>query len=145
MPVEGQGGLRRVCVEAFEGNVMTQIQCRAIIIPNGMPFGNVDSMTVESGNVRIVGWGIDRDAPEPSQLMVRTIRSANDYTETSHTTGVARPDVLDYYRFGANRGFNISVPVDRSVTSVCIWVKNAPGSPGQDQLLTNGCQNVRVP
>jgi len=130
-------GRTRVCVRAINesfGSHNPRLGCRVVDVPTGRPFGNLESVTRQSGGVQVTGWAIDPDTSDPVAVRVRV----NGTLVATTTANLRRPDVAQAHRqWGPQRGYSVAVSAPRGAT-VCAVAANV--GPGRNTVL--GCQTV---
>lgn len=139
MSITAPPGPQQVCVWAKNIGSGTDrlLTCRDVVVPDGSPVGEMKEMWGVPGAVRMWGWALDPDTPDPIVLHVLingrwAVVNAN--TE-NQAVGAAYPG------HGPNHGFGASIPADPGVNNVCVWAKNV----GAGSDLKLACQNVTVP
>ena len=136
--VRAAAGAHRVCVDVVDARgTATQISCvDRQAVPS--PSGNIDQATSPAaGQVRLVGWTIDplRGAG-PARLRV-TVDGVQVYTGTA---ALARPDIVAAHPgFGADHGFDITLPVAAGDRRICVEVVHDGGA-----RTSVGCRTVTV-
>ncbi len=132
-------GPQQVCVWAKNIGSGTDrlLTCRDVVVPNGSPVGEMKEMWGVPGAVRMWGWALDPDTPDPIVLHVLingrwAVVNAN---AENQAVGPAYP------AHGPNHGFGASIPADPGQNQVCVWAKNV----GAGDDLKLACQNVQVP
>jgi hypothetical protein len=100
-------------------------------------FGQVDQVReVQPGFLRVIGWAIDPDTTAAVDVHL--------YVDGAFATVVkaddARADVgRAFPSYGANHGYDITIPVSSSVGSLCAYAINSQ-PPGPNPLL--GCRSI---
>jgi hypothetical protein len=118
-----------------------QLGCRTIPErTTGTPWGTLDEATAGRGAVRVRGWTLDPDRPDPAAVHV--------YIDGSFAgAGLAnggRPDVgAAYPRAGAAHGFDFTVPAPPGSHQVCVYAINLGGDASPNAVV--GCRTVTVP
>jgi hypothetical protein len=132
-------GFREVCVWASNVGAGSNslLACRGVQV-GGNPFGALDIVRGVSGSVNLVGWAIDPDTAAPAKVHV--------YIDGTYrgefTADRSRPDVATVYPlYGAEHGFDISIPVAAGSRRVCVFAINT-GSGSSNPLL--GCRTTSV-
>ena len=130
-------GPRRVCVYAINADPgpNTLISCRTVQVPDGTPFGVVDSVVPGSRSVTVTGWAIDPDTtgPVPVHVYVAGVGSAV-------VADGDRPDLVPVFDKGAAHGFTVTLPAPPGPQQVCVYAINTPSGPNP-QL---SCRTVTV-
>lgn len=99
------------------------------------PFGNVDSVRLTPGGIRVSGWVIDPNADAPTDVHVY-FGSAG----YARTASLSRPDVAAAFGFGDRHGFSSVFPAPVGTFEVCVYGINV-GSGGNNLL---GCDTITV-
>jgi hypothetical protein len=139
-----QGGTRTACVFGINvgpyGYKHTLLGCRSARVPDS-PMGSIDSVSGGVGRVRVSGWTIDPDTPNPIDVHVYV----DGRFGGSAKADSSRPDVGALFpSHGANHGYSVTLTgYERGNHQVCVWGINAPGTPGVNIRL--GCRTVFVP
>lgn len=104
----------------------------------GSPVGGLDAVYEEGGGARVVGWGIDPDAPDQAAV-VRLYVNGEPTLDVSASKD--RPDVdTGIPDSGSAHGFDAIVPLgSKSTSDVCAFVVNV-GDGGPMTLL--GCSKI---
>jgi hypothetical protein len=112
--------------------------CRRVVVRN-VPFGAVDIVRRVPGGLRVAGWAIDPDTTAPVDVHVYVGDHGTAIGKATRT----RPDVgAAYPDWGANHGFDVTIPWDDPGTvSVCAYALNA-GGPGSSAVI--GCRQLTV-
>lgn len=137
--LKSPGGAQIVCAAVKDRGTFRSVGCRQLIIPSHLPFGNVESAHGGAGEVRIIGWAIDRDIAGPVKLKVyvdgKRVRKAR--------AGKRRRDIGRIYPgFGDHHGFDFTVAAEPGAREICVYAKNRKGSKAQTLI---GCANIVVP
>ncbi|MEZ5239259.1 MAG: hypothetical protein R2716_10030 [Microthrixaceae bacterium] len=135
-----------ISIAAFDtsGNGFTWIAHKMVTIP-AQTFGHIDSATATApavgsptGTIRVVGFGIDIDAFESSQVRIRL----NGRTVRTITANRYRSDIAQAYpHLGGNYGFDEVMPAKPGRHELCVTVLNV--NSGSNANL--GCMTVVVP
>jgi hypothetical protein len=136
------GGSNTVCVRAV--NVRSgqdvQLGCRVVETPSGSPFGNIDSLAVNTstGALTVNGWAIDPDSTAPVTVRMYV----NGAVRSEFIANGSRPDVARHYpAYGAQRGMqSAQVTLSPGVNSICLWALNVGA--GDPALL--GCKTANI-
>jgi YVTN family beta-propeller protein len=110
-------------------------------VSTGPPFGTVDSLTADDGNLIVRGWAIDPDSmvPVTGQLSI-------DGKLTPFTANQSRPDVAALYpNYGSAHGYSMTATLGPGAHNICIYAPDIAGSgetPGGTETL--GCKTVMV-
>lgn len=138
LPV-ARGGTHQVCSYAINigagGNIA--LGCRTVTSPTGSPVGSLDAVSrVSSTEVRVSGWSIDPDASGPVDIHVYVGAQGTNLGPAV----LARPDVAPHYPgYGADHGFDATVPASATPQSVCAYAIDRAG--GQPPTLL-GCRTA---
>lgn len=103
------------------------------------PFGNLELVAQRGAGVRVVGWAIDPDTPDPVEVHIR-VGDRGDRVERADRN---RPDIaLAFPDKGADHGFEYAVDgLGPGRHQVCVWVPDV-GVGGDTRML--GCRDVVV-
>jgi|GEM_PF-1224548 len=133
-------GLHTVQVNAINrgpGSDNPVVGTRQVFV-GGNPFGNVEIVEGRVGAYRISGWVIDPDTAGPIELHVYVDGEWGGKLFANRS----RPDVgMAYPLYGADHGFDVTLPAARGARQVCVYAINA-GSGNTNPLLT--CRTVPV-
>ena len=134
-------GVRQVCVYGINvgpsGNGNALLGCRSVRLGN--PFGNVEGFRTGPGTLTVIGWAIDPDTPGAISVHVYV----DDVYSRQGLANVSRPDVGSAYPgFGANHGFEITVPLSGGSHRVCVYGINAGPNGSTNPLI--GCVDVDI-
>lgn len=136
--VRAAAGMRTVCVYAINlgaGSVNPKIACRDVLFGNP-PFGNLESVTKVGDQVRLTGWAIDPDTPDP--IAVHLYR--NGRYVAAVTAGRSRPDVgRAYPASGPDHGYDTTVALVPGTNEICAYAINTPEGSAHRRL---GCRTV---
>ncbi len=114
--VAGRANICAVAVVNRNTGANADLGCRTLTVSVD-PFGHVDSVTIIPSGIRIQGWVIDPDSTASSGVHVYV-----DGQGKALTASVPRPDVGNTYRpYGANHGFDITVPTAPGKHRVCVY------------------------
>ncbi|MGQ0833292.1 MAG: hypothetical protein ACT4OV_16625 [Microthrixaceae bacterium] len=130
-------GVHKVCmygINVGEGTTRP-IACRTTTVPSN-PFGHLDAAIDAGGAVRVQGWAIDPDTPDP----VRVHIYIDGVGRRSATADRPRPDLDALYSFGPDHGFDETIDVEPGARSVCVFAINQ--GPGANTLLA--CRSVNA-
>jgi hypothetical protein len=139
LPVNGSGVIQ-VCAYGLNasgpGQTMT-IACRPFDFHHG-PFGSFDGLSRVPGGLRVSGWAIDPDTPDPIEVHVYAGGGGTN-------TGLAqlpRPDVgRAFPGYGDAHGFDAEIPWSSSGSvEVCVYGINV-GSGANTRI---GCRTIQV-
>ena len=117
--VPAVAGRADVCAVAVNRNkgANTDLGCKTLTVAVN-PFGHVDAVSVVPAGIRVQGWAIDPDTTAPIPVQVY----ADQRAAGSGTASVARTDVGSAYPlYGANHGFDITVPAGLGKHTVCVY------------------------
>lgn len=130
----------------------TLLTTRTVTLADPDPFGAVDAASSpEAARVRVVGWGLDRNAVTTGiAIRVSIGAPATSAAAEVHDVGPAiqsRPDVARAFpEAGAAHGFDVTFTTDRvGRQPVYVYGVNAPGTPGKDVLIATRTVDVRAP
>ncbi len=131
-------GTHRICVSAknVAAGANLILKCPHILFDYG-PFGSVDSVTSSQGSVRVVGWGVDADAPTAPVSMNISVDGIR------HTVPAAQPraDVASAHAgAGAAHGFDVTYPAAQGRHQVCV----SASSIGYGTANSFGCTTVTL-
>lgn len=139
--VEAGGGQRRVAVFAINqgsGSRNTMLGAVTVDVSGGMPVGVLDSATGVADGIDVVGWAIDPDTPEPVTVHVYVDGSV----AATAVADVSRPGLAAAYPgYGANHGFQMTVPAGPGLHEVCVYAIDRAGGDGNRQI---GCTLAAV-
>lgn len=115
-------GQHQVCAYAINvgpGTTNPSLGCRAVGVPLGMPFGSLDVVTREaSGAIRVKGWLIDPDTRGAVSVHVYV----GGRWGGAAVADTRRPDlVAPYPGFGADHGYDVTLPAPAGPTTVCVY------------------------
>jgi hypothetical protein len=131
-------GRRNICVDLIDAyGQVTTLGCRTVDVA-GDPFGRYESVTdAGGGQVRVRGWVIDpRVGAGPARIRVLV----DDTVVATPLADVTRTDVAaDHPRFGAEHGFDVTVPAAAGTRNVCVQVQHGGGT-----TTALGCRSVTV-
>ncbi len=133
-------GSRRVCVYAVNVGAGSSVGlgCATVTVPSSSPFGNVESVQLESGVVTASGWAIDPDTTGPIivQMYVDGSFSAMGWA------ALERPDIGAAFPWaGPGHGLTLSTVVSAGPHTVCLYGVNV----GAGSSTTLGCRAVSGP
>ncbi|WP_092556530.1 hypothetical protein [Herbiconiux ginsengi] len=118
-----RGGANSVCAYGYNvmGGANTLLGCRTVQVPGGVPFGNVESVSVANGKITVSGWTIDPDSIGSIDAHVYV----NDGWGGLTTANLSRPDVARAFPdYGDKHGFQITVPARAGNNRVCVYAIN---------------------
>ncbi len=133
-------GTHQVCIAANNvgagGN--RTLGCTSIAVAQGGdPFGYINSWTPVPGGVEVKGWAIDPDTAGPVQIRVKS----NETLIARFSAAEVRRDVgARYPMYGAEHGFQVTVPLPPGAQSVCAVANNV----GRGSHRTLGCVSLTV-
>lgn len=132
------GGIHQIClaVRNDDRGPASIYGCQTVSRSTS-PVGTLDTVARVPGALQLSGWTIDSDTADPTDV--------HGYVDQSGVATIAsqlRPDVAAaYLQFGANHGYNVSVPVGPGRHDVCSYGINAAAAGGVTVL---GCRAVQV-
>jgi hypothetical protein len=101
-----------------------------------LPFGWLDKVAVENGQLVLRGWAIDRDAPDQAV-------GIHVYVDGKFFLGgpadTSRPDVDRAFGLGDHHGFSFDKEISSGSHRVCIYAINLPEKTNNPLL---GCKSV---
>jgi hypothetical protein len=110
-----------------------QIGCRMVLV-GGDPFGWLDVVQVQGGQLTVAGWAIDPDTADPIDVHVY-MGSTGRVARADR----ARSDVGAVYpAYGPNHGFNATFPIAPGRQQVCVYAIDV--GLGENRLLA--CRTV---
>ncbi|GAB2465089.1 hypothetical protein [Xylanimonas ulmi] len=121
-------GTRQVCATAVDSptGVTASLGCASVDVPNRGPFGSLDVVSLSTSNgsssLQVAGWAID---PDTSAFVAVDVYVGGVYAG-SGVANRSRPDVEAAIGLGANRGFDITVPVTSGAKDVRVYFINSP-------------------
>lgn len=127
--VSASPGTHTVCAYAINvrAGANQQIGCRSVFVPAD-PFGAIDVLRAGADGIRVSGWAIDPNTPDPIEVHV--------YVGTAGTPVLAdrtRPDLAAVYpTAGTSHGYDVVVP-GRAGQTVCVYAINV--GPGATQTI----------
>jgi hypothetical protein len=106
--------------------------------PRGLPFGNLESVTLSGDTLSIAGWAID-----PDQIASIPVHVYVDDAGMAITADKSRPDVNDAFPLyaGAQHGFEATFSLSPGEHTVCAYAINVSGTGFNVKL---GCRTVTV-
>ena len=133
-------GTHVVCVEAVNNGPPAPnslLRCSSVTVRLS-PFGQIDQLTFVPGGLRVSGWAIDPDTPNPIDVHVY-VGAAGFNTGPADDS---RPDVANAYPgFGPSHGFDVTIPwTTPGMTSICVYGINV----GAGTNTTLGCPVLDV-
>jgi hypothetical protein len=134
-------GRHEICAYAINlgpGSTNPNLGCRTVTL-GGPPVGQVESMTVAPGEVRVQGWAIDPDTVDPVSVHVWV----DGAYATAATANVSRPDVESARPGnGADHGFDFTVRMTGGSRNVCVYAINVLSGSSNPRLA---CKTLSVP
>ncbi len=128
-------GWRQVCAYAIDVGPGENrlLGCRMVLV-GGDPFGALDVLRVQGGQLTVAGWAIDPDTAEPIDVHVYV-----DSSGRSVRADAPRSDVAAAYPgYGTNHGFEASFPVSSGSHQVCVYAIDR--GLGENRLLA--CRTI---
>ena len=140
-------GTHQVCVYAINAPTRTgnpRIGCKTVTVTSTapapdeshLPFGWLDKVAVENGQLVLRGWAIDRDAPDQAV-------GIHVYVDGKFFLGgpadTSRPDVDRAFGLGDHHGFSFDKEISSGSHRVCIYAINLPEKTNNPLL---GCKSV---
>ncbi|MCL6538762.1 MAG: hypothetical protein K6T28_09305, partial [Acidothermus sp.] len=137
------GGTHTVCMYAINvglGTTNPLLGCRSVILPGGNPGGNLEAVQGLPGAVRVVGWALDPDTPDP---IVVHVYVDGGWGGLGRADG-SRADVAAAFPgYGAAHGFDFTVPIGIGGThQVCAYAINVGVGSRNPEI---GCRWVSLP
>jgi GH25 family lysozyme M1 (1,4-beta-N-acetylmuramidase) len=133
-------GAHRVCAFAINvanGTTNPMIGCHDVSLPPLDPVGNVEAATPTTGGVRLQGWALDFDSPNPIDVHVYVDGA---FAQVARADG-ARADVGAFLKTSGRHGYDVTVRTGGGRHTVCAFAINVlRGS--TNSLL--GCRVVDV-
>lgn len=138
-------GEQTVCVWFHNVGRGTDIwhACRAVVVPQREPGGNLESAALAGNAIRMTGWAADPDAPAPTTVGLLDLTAPQVGRKLSgfRVADLPRPDVVAATGVGQAGGFQFDLAVDEPGTRhLCVVALNQHG--GADQFI--GCRHVEV-
>ncbi|MET0764896.1 MAG: SpoIID/LytB domain-containing protein [Blastococcus sp.] len=100
------------------------------------PFGDLNSVTVSGGDIRLTGWSIDPDTAKPTEVHVYVGSAWGGRAVAS----VDRPDVAAVYPAkGAAHGYDLTVRAGPGTHRVCVYAINLGAGSSNSRI---GCSDV---
>ncbi|OLT55466.1 hypothetical protein BJF88_06305 [Cellulosimicrobium sp. CUA-896] len=132
-------GTHEVCARAKDPSSGTTVQlgCSPVTIANINPFGALDVAQAGPAGLRVRGWAMDPDRPEPINVHVYV----DGALQRGVTANLSRPDVERVHDNGALHGFDLTLPVPAGAQEVCVYAINWPA--GANPRI--GCGSVAAP
>jgi glucose/arabinose dehydrogenase len=96
------------------------MRCNDVAKPTGKPFGSVDVIDGIVDGARVAGWVIDPDTFAPIQIAVYI----DGVGFGNFPANASRPDVNAAFGYGANHGFDMTVPLGPGLHEVCVFGLN---------------------
>jgi hypothetical protein len=103
-------GSWQVCAYAINVSAGTRnpnLGCRTVVVPQVNPLGSLDAVTPVDGAVRLRGWAIDVDTPDPIDVHVYV----DGAFARSLRADVNRPDLGFYFGGATRHGFDTQISV----------------------------------
>lgn len=131
-------GPHQVCVFGISSalGANTLLLCTVVVVPDAVPIGVVDSVTVAAGSLTVTGWTFDPDTSASNQTHIYV-----DGAGVALLADRSRPDVAAAYGNGDRHGFSYRATVAPGDHQVCTFGINTAAGP--HTLLD--CRVVRVP
>jgi hypothetical protein len=134
------GATYEVCAFALNvgpGSKNPKLGCGTVTPISGDPIGTGEIRAIPGG-IAVKGWAFDPDTADPTTIQV-LVNGRVQVGFTANRTSV--PEVGERYPFfGANRGFDIGVPLATGRYSVCVQALNV--GPGAHKQLA--CETVQT-
>ncbi|AEG45114.1 hypothetical protein [Isoptericola variabilis] len=132
-------GAHEVCVRATDpvSRATVTLGCQGVTVANSLPFGSLDVVEGRDDSIRVRGWAMDPDRPEPINVHL--------YVDGALRTGITangyRPDVERVHGNGAMHGFDVVLDgIPAGSRTVCVYAINWPA--GSNPRI--GCATVDV-
>jgi hypothetical protein len=101
----------------------------------GPPIGTWDGSVRTAGGVRVAGWALDPDTPDP--IAVHVYVASTGYAVLAN---LSRPDIAALFpEWGAFHGFEVEVPAPPYPVTVCVFAVNVSHGGGHPPL---GCRTL---
>lgn len=139
--VPAEAGGNQVCVRVIGvgGGGDTELGC-ADVVHAVDPIGSLDDVQVDALGVRVQGWTLDPNTPDPISVAIHVDGESALLGGTSEASG-DRPDVGEQHpAHGPDVGFSQLVPLAPGRHTVCVTALNA--GLGRDRVL--GCRDAVV-
>jgi hypothetical protein len=123
------GGTHQVCVYAINtgsGNTNQLLGCTSVDV--GRPFGSLDAAASTGGGLRVIGWAIDPDTPDP----IKVHAYVDGQFRGEFTADEPRADIgAAFPASGPNHGYEFTVATTPGQHQVCVYAINdgAGGNP----------------
>ncbi|PZF58998.1 hypothetical protein DEJ23_04315 [Curtobacterium sp. MCSS17_008] len=117
LPARSGSGSVCITAKSADGKTSTSLGCKNVTVPDGSPFGSLDSARAVPGGVEVRGWAIDPETKASIGVRVR----ADGVQVQRLTANVSRPDVgAAHPGSGAAHGFSAVVPVPAGTKRICV-------------------------
>jgi hypothetical protein len=133
-------GTHRVCLSLLNAvgtpGVDRGLGCRTLVVSD--PIGSARITAVYPRRVIVRGWALDPDVARGTTVAV-VVDGRTRYVGPALGWTTATPAAFPGY--GGRHGYVASTPVTRGTHRVCVWARNATGTPGSSRSL--GCSTLR--
>lgn len=110
----------------------TLLGCAPFTVVGGSPFGVADLVAKSGTQLRVAGWAMDPDTPDPVDVHLYV-----DGKGTSITANVFRSDLATAYpTWGGDHGFDRTVTVPADAKQACLYLYNV----GTGSNVSIGCR-----
>ncbi len=133
-------GPRTVCAYALNigaGTSNTGLGCRQVTVPPADPIGALTDVVVSPGSVRVTGWALDFDTPEPIGVHLYV----DGQWGGAFTADAPAQAISDFFGIPGGRGFEATLPVGTGRHTVCAYGINV-GKGSTNPLL--GCRSFEL-
>lgn len=132
-------GTHKICVavDNVGAGEHTRVLGCADVDVSWSPYGRWDELSAADGRVRVSGWALDPDAPQPVQVGV-VLDSAMVSVQSAHLDSSLVPSAIGT---AAGRGFALDFPASPGLHDVCVVMGNI--GRGVDTWLD--CRRILVP
>jgi GH25 family lysozyme M1 (1,4-beta-N-acetylmuramidase) len=133
-------GGHRVCAFAINvanGTTNPLLGCQDVSIPPVDPVGTVEAATPRAGAIRLQGWALDFDSPDPIDVHVYVDGGFAQVVSADQV----RADVGSFLKTSGRHGFDVDLRTGGGRHTVCAFAINA-GRGSSNSLL--GCRVVDV-
>lgn len=133
-------GRRTVCAYAINigsGTTNPLLGCRVVEVPPVNPIGAVNGASTGLGTVRLTGWALDFNTPNPLVLHAYL----DGAWAGSFRAETSRPDVGAYLGVGPDHGFDVTLASPTGTHTACLYGINV-GAGTTNTLL--GCRTLTV-